>query len=184
LEISRFGDDTLQLAGNAAEEFAKKNVKGVILDMRGNPGGRLDAAVDVSEIWLEPGQTILEEKRAGTVIKTHEASGTGVLSGVPTVVLIDEGSASASEIVAGALKDNQKATLVGAKTFGKGSVQELRELSLGGVLKVTVARWFTPAGRNIDEQGIEPDKKVKLTDENIEKDQDPQLDAALEILRN
>lgn len=184
MTISRFGEDTLQLAGEAAEEFRDKKVRGVILDLRGNPGGRLDTAVDVSEIWLDRGQTILEEKRADTLIRTYSAEGDGVLSGVPTVVLINGGSASASEIVAGALRDNKKATLIGEQTYGKGSVQELISQSFGGVLKVTIARWFTPEGINIDEEGIEPGKEVKLTEKDSENDRDPQRQAAAKFLRN
>jgi carboxyl-terminal processing protease len=184
ISISRFGGDTLSLVVAAANEFIEKGAKGVILDLRSNPGGRLDAAVDVSKIWLEPGQTILEEKRADTLIKTYKADGTGILADVPAVVLIDGGSASASEIVAGALSDNGKAALIGEKTFGKGSVQELRDLSLGGVLKVTIARWFTPEGRNIDEEGIAPNKKVKLTEKDIKNENDRQRKAAIQFLKN
>jgi carboxyl-terminal processing protease len=182
--ISRFGEDTLQLAGEAAEAFKDKEVNGVILDLRGNPGGRLDTAVDVSEIWLDRGQTILEEKRADTLIRTYSAEGDGVLSGVPTVVLINGSSASASEIVAGALRDNDKATLIGEQTYGKGSVQELISQSFGGVLKVTIARWFTPEGINIDEEGIEPNREVKLSEKDFENDRDPQRRAAAKLLRN
>jgi carboxyl-terminal processing protease len=182
--ISRFGEDTLQLAGEAAEAFKDKEVNGVILDLRGNPGGRLDTAVDVSEIWLDRGQTILEEKRADTLIRTYSAEGDGVLSGVPTAVLINGSSASASEIVAGALRDNNKATLIGEQTYGKGSVQELISQSFGGVLKVTIARWFTPEGINIDEEGIEPNREVKLSEKDFENDRDPQRRAAAKLLRN
>jgi carboxyl-terminal processing protease len=102
---------------------------------------------------------------------------------VPTVVLINEGSASASEIVAGALKDNEAATLMGEKSFGKGSVQTLERLPNGGILKVTIARWFTPSGKNIDEEGIKPDKKVERATDEIQKGKDSQKDAALDFLK-
>ncbi|HET7673215.1 MAG TPA: S41 family peptidase, partial [Candidatus Saccharimonadales bacterium] len=125
IKISRFGDDTVDLATKYANELKQKNVQGVILDLRGNPGGLLDAAVGVSSLWLKKGDTILQEKRGGEVIKTYFARGNPVLEGVPTVVLIDEGSASASEITAGALRDNNSATLLGTKSYGKGSVQEV-----------------------------------------------------------
>lgn len=183
IEISRFGEDTINLAQKAASDFKAKNVRGVILDMRGNPGGLLDASVGVSSLWLDNGKPILEEKRDGKVVKSFTAKGVPTLKGVPTVVLVDGGSASASEITAGALHDNNVASIIGEKTYGKGSVQEVRELSRGGVLKVTIARWFTPAGRNIDKEGIEPDQKVTISDEDAAAGRDPQKDAAIVKLR-
>lgn len=183
IEISRFGEDTTSLVREAALDMKSKNVRGVVLDMRGNPGGLLDASVGVANIWLQRGSKILEEKRGDKVVKTFTATTNPVLNGVPTVVLVNEGSASASEIVAGALRDNNAATIIGQKTFGKGSVQELRELNDGGTLKVTIARWFTPAGRNIDKEGIEPDQAIEITDEQAAANQDPQKDAALTKLK-
>ena len=183
IKISRFGDDTSDLVRTAAQKFKDDDVAGVILDLRGNPGGLLDASVDVSSVWLVKGQTVLQEKRGDEVIKTHFASGNPILNGVKTVVLIDEGSASASEIVAGALKDNGAATLIGTKSFGKGSVQEVEKLDFGGLLKVTVARWYTPKDINIDEDGIKPDKKVKITDKDRKTNKDPQENAAISLIR-
>ncbi len=183
MTINRYGDDTVELAAKSANDFRQKGVKGVVLDLRGNPGGRLDAAVGVSSLWLDKGATILQEKRNNVAVKTFYSSGTATLKGVPTVVLIDEGSASASEITAGALRDNKVATLVGAKSYGKGSVQEVRELTGGAILKVTIARWFTPNGHNIDKQGIEPDQEVKLSDADISAKRDTQLDAGLAKLQ-
>lgn len=182
ITISRFGEDTVELAAQAANDLKSKGVKGIVLDLRGNPGGLLDAAVGVSNIWLDQGSVILQEKRDDTVIKTYRSEGPATLGGVPTVVLIDEGSASASEIVAGALKDNNAATIFGAKSYGKGSVQEVRDLSFGGLLKVTIARWYTPDGRNIDKHGIEPDKKVKISDADIKAKRDTQKNRALNYL--
>jgi carboxyl-terminal processing protease len=179
IKITRFGEDTPQLVRQYAQDLKNKNVKGVILDMRGNPGGLLEGAVDISSVWLPKGTRVLEEKRDGKVIKTYNASGNAILSGIPTVVLINEGSASASEIVAGALRDNNAATIIGEKSYGKGSVQELLELNDGGLLKVTIARWFTPSGRNIDKEGIAPDQEVKISDEQAAAKQDPQKDAAI-----
>ena len=184
IRVSRFSEDTAGLVREAAVKFKKENVKGVILDLRGNPGGLLDASVDVASVWLPQGQTILQEKRGDEVIKTYFAEGNPVLNGIKTVVLINEGSASASEIVAGALSDHGAATLVGTKSFGKGSVQEVNELDFGGILKVTVARWYTPDGINIDKDGIQPDKKVKLTQKDIDQKKDPQLDAATNYLNS
>ncbi|MEK7602679.1 MAG: S41 family peptidase [Patescibacteria group bacterium] len=183
VKISRYGDDTTRLVRDAALSFKSKNVKGVILDVRNDPGGLLDAAVDVSNIWLEKGKTILEEKRGNVVVKQFNAKNTPILKGVPTVVLINDGSASASEITAGALRDNNVATLIGVKSFGKGSVQQLVNFGDGTVLKVTIARWYTPSGKNIDKEGINPDQEVKLTEEDAKAKRDPQLDAAIQRLR-
>lgn len=183
IKITRFGPDTAELADKYANELKSKNVKAVILDMRGNPGGLLDAAVKVSSLWLPKGKTILSEKRDNKTIKTYEANGNSVLLGLPTVVLIDEGSASASEITAGALKDNGVATLIGQKSYGKGSVQEVRNLQDGGTLKVTIAHWFTPNGRNIDKEGIEPDQKVTISDDDYKAGKDPQKDTAINKLK-
>lgn len=183
LKISRFGEDTVSLSREAATKFKQANVTGVVLDVRGDPGGLLDASIQVSSIWLPKGKTVLQEKSGGKVIKTYTATGDSILEGVPTVVLINGGSASASEIVAGALKDNNAATLVGEKTYGKGSVQSLQKLAYGSVLKVTIARWYTPADKNIDKEGIKPDQEVKISEEDFEAKRDPQKDKALEILK-
>jgi carboxyl-terminal processing protease len=183
IKISRFGDDTVMLARQAAKELKASNVQGIILDLRGNPGGYLDGAVDIASLWLPSGTTILTERRDNVVIDTKKARGDAPLKGIKTVVLIDEGSASASEILAGALKDNDAARLVGQKSFGKGSVQQPINLKDGGILKVTVARWFTPAGKNIDKEGITPDELVGITTDDIAAERDPQLDAARESLK-
>jgi len=182
IELSRFGDDTTILAQKAAREFRDAGIDKVILDMRGNPGGLLDEAVGVSSIWLPKGSVVLSEKRDGETIKSFKTSRSPILEGVKTVALINIGSASASEIVAGALKDNGAATLVGETSYGKGSVQQIIKLSGGGSLKVTIARWFTPSDKNIDKEGIEPDVEVELTSENIENKEDPQLDEAKKLL--
>ncbi len=182
LTISRFGDDTVKLAREAALNFKTAGVRGVVLDLRSNPGGLLDAAVDVSSLWLK-NQVVLTERRDNVVIQTYNSRGTATLLGLPTVVLINEGSASASEITAGALKDNGVAKLYGQKTFGKGSVQQPVNLRDGSLLKVTIARWFTPAGKNIDKEGIEPDTKIEVKDEDTAARRDTQLEAALEQLK-
>lgn len=179
IEIIQFQSDTVTLVEKAAQEFEQQGVNGVVLDLRGNPGGLLDSAVDVSSAWLPEGKKVLVQKRDGKVQQTYYSSGSAYFDGVPTVVLIDEGSASASEIVAGALKDNKVATLVGQKSYGKGSVQDILPLSGGGELKVTIARWFRPNGENIDKKGIKPDVDIKITEEQIKAGEDPQLDAAI-----
>lgn len=183
LKVSRFAEDTAELSSEAANKFKAANVRGVILDVRGDPGGLLEASVDLASLWLEKGKTILQEKRGEVVVKTYSAKGTPILNGIPTVVLINEGSASASEITAGALKDNDAAELIGVKSYGKGSVQSLVRLGDGAVLKVTIARWFTPSGKNIDKEGIEPDNEVKITEEDLENSRDPQKDAAVNFLK-
>ena len=182
LTISRFGPDTAQLAREAAASFKKAGVTKVVLDMRSNPGGLLDAAVDVSGLWLDASQVVLQEKRDGKVIKSFYGTTNPVLKDIKTVVLINEGSASASEITAGALKDNKIATLIGTKSYGKGSVQQLQHLPDGSLLKITSAHWFTPSGNGIDKIGIEPDQKVAISDEDIKASKDPQKDAALAFL--
>ncbi|HSX27396.1 MAG TPA: S41 family peptidase [Patescibacteria group bacterium] len=183
LQITQFNTDTSELALKAAKEFKQKNVKGVILDLRGDPGGYLNTAVNVSSLWLPKGKAILTERRNGVIVKTYESTGTQILAGIKTAVLIDEGSASASEITAGALKDNDAATLIGVTSFGKGSVQDLDSLINGGTLKVTIARWFRPNGENIDKKGIDPDQKVERSDEDFKANRDPQKDAALKFLK-
>lgn len=183
LQITTFSDDTVSLVNEAVTEFKSKNVKGVIVDVRSNPGGLLESSVDVSSLWLNQGQTVLQEKRGSTVVKTYSATGNNKLSGTPTVVLIDGGSASASEILTGALKDNGDAYVIGEKSYGKGVVQQLINFQDGGQLKVTVASWFRPNGQNINKKGITPDKKVKISDADAKADNDTQLQAAQSYLQ-
>lgn len=182
IQMRSFWSDTPRLAEQAAREFVSKDVEKIVLDLRGNPGGSLEASIEVAELWLKDGATILEERRDGKTVEVFRATGNGPLQGVETVVLIDQGSASASEIVAGALRDNDAATLVGQTSFGKGSVQQIISLPNGSQLKVTIARWYTPGGKNIDKEGIKPEREVEYTPEDAEADRDPQLDAAIEFL--
>jgi carboxyl-terminal processing protease len=182
MKITQFSDDTTTLATQAAQEFRDKNVKGVVLDMRDNPGGLLNAAVDVSSLWLPKGTTVLQEKRDGKVVRTYSATGNDILKSIKTTVLINGGSASASEITAGALLDNKAATLIGEKSFGKGSVQQIQPLPDGAEVKITIARWYRPNGQNIDKKGIEPTKKIELTDDDYAQDRDPQKDAAVQTI--
>lgn len=184
LKINQFGPDTSELAAKAAQEFKDKGVKGVVLDMRGNPGGLLTAAVDVSSLWLDQGQTVLQEKRGSTVVSTETATGNDILKGIPTAVLIDEGSASASEITAGALHDNNVATLFGVKSYGKGSVQQVVKLPGGTEMKVTIARWYRPNGQNIDKKGITPENIVKMTADDYKAGNDLQKNAALKFIQD
>lgn len=185
MKINQFNQDTADLARKAAQDFVAKNVvKGVVLDLRSNPGGYLSGAVDVSSLWLPEGKTVVQEKRGSQIISTEYSRGASPLNGVPTVVLINGGSASASEITAGGLHDNGVATLVGTKSFGKGSVQQVETLANGGELKITIARWYTPKGANIDKQGIAPDTIVDISDEQAKAGQDPQKDKAYAILQS
>jgi carboxyl-terminal processing protease len=181
LQLSRFSDDTTELATKAAQDFKAKNVKGIVLDVRNNGGGLLTTAVDVSSLWLND-KVVVSEKEGGKTTNVLRTGNNPILEGIPTKMLINEGSASASEILAGALRDNGAAELVGTKSFGKGSVQELVDLPGGAKLKVTVARWFTPKDKNIDKAGIEPSVKVELTPEDFKQDKDPQKAKAIELL--
>ncbi len=183
MTISQFSEDTADLAQQAAREFKDKQVRGVVLDLRGDPGGLLTAAVDVASLWLPEGKTVLQEKQGSVVVQTYTADGGTVLKDVPTTVLINAGSASASEIVAGALKDNKVATLFGEKSYGKGSVQQIEGLAGGGQMKVTIARWYRPNGQNIDKKGITPDKVIPMTEDDYKNSRDPQLDAATDFLQ-
>jgi carboxyl-terminal processing protease len=190
IKIRTFGNDTATQIEKISEEFASKGVKAVVIDVRDNPGGYLDSAVKISSEFLKQG-VIVREKSKNSKDKSFTASGNGKLTDVPVVILVNGGSASASEILAGALHDNDRATLVGEKTFGKGSVQEIVCLKEGGLsissncksdsLKVTVAHWYTPDGINISKEGIKPDVEVKLTNEDYNANLDPQLVKALEV---
>lgn len=183
LKITQFTDDTVGLATKVANSFKQQGAKAVVLDLRGNPGGYLNGAVDISSLWLDQGKTVVSQRRGSTVLSTEYAKGGNTLGGLPTVVLINGGSASASEITAGALHDNKVATLVGDKSFGKGSVQQVEKLSDGSELKVTIAHWYTPDGKNINKQGIDPDIQVSLSDDDAKAGRDPQKDKAYEILQ-
>ncbi|HXR49868.1 MAG TPA: S41 family peptidase [Verrucomicrobiae bacterium] len=177
IQISTFADDTNDLIQKAADQFAGAHLKGIILDLRNDPGGLLDAAEHVSSLWLQKGQMILQEKRGNIVEDTAYAPDNGELHGIPTVVLINGGSASASEITTGALHDNHDAYVIGEKSYGKGVVQQLINFGDGSQLKVTVASWYRPDGKNINHLGITPDKTVKEPS-TATPDNDPQLQAA------
>jgi carboxyl-terminal processing protease len=184
INVRTFGDDTASLMNKAAKQLHDKHVSGIVLDLRGNPGGLLSAAVDTASQWLPDGKMILQEKRGSVVVDSYTSTGQHLLVGVPTVVLIDGGSASASEITAGALHDNKAAYLIGEKSYGKGVVQQIINFNDGSELKVTVASWYRPNGQNINKKGITPDKKVGLTEKQVDTGQDPQQDAAVNYLEN
>lgn len=177
LKVNRFGDDTVSLARKYASEFVEKGVKKVILDLRNNPGGTVGAAQGLLGIWLD-NQIAMTERRGSEIVKTLRTTGTPILGNMKTVVLINGNSASASEITAGALREYGKATLVGQKSYGKGSVQIVLGLPGGSQMRVTEARWYTPKGKNIDKTGIEPDVKVDLSSDDVNNNVDPQMDKA------
>ncbi|MDO8581653.1 MAG: S41 family peptidase [bacterium] len=182
VKLTHFNADTTEKFRKVVNDLLLKNPKSIVFDMRNNAGGFLDTAVDVAGEWVEDGVLVTEKLRQGEGERTHEARGRARLKDMKTVVLVNEGSASAAEIVAGALKDYNLATLIGKKTFGKGSVQELENLPDGSAVKITVAKWYTPKGTSIDQNGITPDIEIDLKDEDYENDRDPQLDAAIKFL--
>jgi len=159
IRVSNFNDDTDTLFKQAVADIAAKKPKGIILDLRNNPGGYLESAIAMASEWVKDQPVVLERYGNGQV-ESHQSLGDPELAGYPTVVLVNRGSASASEIVAGALQDYGLATIVGETTFGKGSVQILRDLSDGGSVKITAAKWLTPKSKSIDKEGITPDVKV------------------------
>ena len=168
----------------AAAEIEKSSAKKIVVDLRNNPGGYLEIAQYIGGWFLERGQVVVTEDFAAQGKKQEYLSqGPSKLLRYPVVVLMNEGSASASEILAGALRDNRGAQLVGTKSFGKGSVQELQNLRDGSSLKITVANWLTPKGMVINGQGLEPDVKVELGETDLEQEKDAQLDKAIEIAK-
>ncbi len=181
LTISRFDEKTANLASKYAKELKDKGVEKLIVDLRGNGGGYVDAAVETASLWIDGGTvTTSKSSKNSAYNKTYKANtGKAILHGMKTIVLTNGSTASASEILAGALHDNKLATLVGEKTYGKGSMQSLEQLGNGDVLRVTIAAWYTPNDQNISKEGIEPDKEVERTYDQINKEEDPQLDAAL-----
>lgn len=180
ITMSEFGDDTRGLFDQAVNEILTKNVSGIILDLRNNPGGYLQTAVDIASNWVKAGDIVVSEAHSDGTTEKYNAEGNPRLAGIKTLVLINGGSASASEILSGALHDHGIARLVGEKSFGKGSVQELVNLSGGGAVKVTVAKWITPGGINLNHNGLDPDIPAKLTEDDINSQKDPQMDKALE----
>lgn len=182
LKLRRFGEDSATGTQKAIDELLKSGVQAMIMDVRSNPGGYLDTAVQIAGNWLEKDKPVVIQKFGDGTEEVFKSKGPGKLADLPTVVLLNAGSASASEILAGALRDHGIAKLVGEKSFGKGSVQEVIQLQDKAELKITVAEWLTPNKININKAGIEPDVKVELTDEDFQGDLDPQLDKALELL--
>ncbi len=182
VQLLRFSSEASARLQDALEELLAQNPSGLILDLRGNPGGWLNEAVMTAGLFLPADDLVLIERFKDGEERPYYAPDLPFTTDIPMVVLVDGGSASASEIVAGALQDHRRAVLVGETTFGKGSVQWPHELSNGAELRVTVARWFTPNDRAIHGEGLEPDIFVELTDNDLDADLDPQLDRAVQYL--
>jgi carboxyl-terminal processing protease len=183
IEVSHFNNDTEELFNEVVSNNISKDLNGIVLDLRSNPGGFLDVAVNMAGKWVRKGDVVVIERFSETQETPYRSSGRAEFAGIPTIVLVNGGSASASEIVAGALQDYELGTILGAQTFGKGSVQDLRELSDGSQIKITVAKWLTPEKRIIEGEGIVPDIEVERTTEDYDNDIDKQLDEALKMLK-
>ncbi|MBI2097248.1 MAG: S41 family peptidase [Candidatus Sungbacteria bacterium] len=181
LQLSHFSESSPDDFQKAVAEFQNSGTSRLILDLRNNPGGYLAAAVDIASWFLPAGEVVVVEKHSDDSEETYRSRGYAALEKTPAVVLINQGSASAAEILAGALRDQRGVKLIGEKTFGKGSVQNLEELPGGSSLKVTIAKWLTPSGKSINENGLEPDISVNAT--TTPEGSDPVLEKALELLR-
>ena len=179
--LTRFDNDTGLKVQEFAKEFEDKGINKVILDLRGNGGGYVSAAQDLLSLWINGNKILVQKSAHFGNTTTSTSSGKAILEDMKTIVLVNGSSASASEIVAGALQDYGKATIVGEKTYGKGVVQNLFDLSGGTVLKVTTAEWYTPKDRSINGEGITPDVVVERSYEDINAMRDPQLDKAKEL---
>lgn len=191
IRLYNFSAESPQLFQNALKEFVESGYRRMVIDLRGNPGGYLDAAVSMASFFLSEGKVVVSEKQGKdeTVVNHRSLGYSGLPADMKVAVLVDGGSASASEILAGALKDHGMAKVVGQKTFGKGSVQELVNFDDGSALKVTIAKWFTPAGVNISESGIKPDIEVAAATSTPKKDKkgndiDIQMEKAIEVVKS
>jgi carboxyl-terminal processing protease len=185
IKLYSFSENSDTLFKDAIRKFVDSGSSKLVLDLRGNPGGYLDSAVNIGSWFIDEGKTILiEDSGDGSKQKVYRSHGPRLFTDkLSFIVLVDGGSASASEILAGALKENGIAKLVGEKTYGKGSVQELVKITDDTSLKVTVANWLTPNGESISLKGIEPDYKVDFTQKDYDAKKDPQMDKAVELLK-
>ncbi|MGB0757133.1 MAG: S41 family peptidase [Patescibacteria group bacterium] len=181
IKVSYFNQDTEVQFKEVVREVIEMQPDNIILDVRNNPGGFLEIAVGIASYWVDDDAIVLERFSDGREVE-YKSRGRAIFEDIPTVVLVNGGSASASEIVAGALQDYGKATVIGQTTFGKGSVQDLIELKDGSSVKITIAKWLTPNGRTIEQEGIEPNYNIELTREDYDNDLDPQRDAAVSFL--
>lgn len=184
IHLQSFNSNANSLLYEAVLSGLLKGADGMVLDLRNNPGGFLDVAIRLAGWFVERGEVVVKEKFADGTNKDFIARGNGALKDFPVVVVVNEGSASASEILAGALRDLRNIKLVGEKTFGKGTVQELENLKDGSVVKISIAEWLTPNGNVINKKGLTPDFEVTMTDKDVENKRDPQLEKAMELLKN
>ena len=183
IKIYQFSEKINTDFQEAAIEILKSPAKKIILDLRNNPGGLLDKVVDVAGWFLEKEKVVVIEEKSDGQQKLYKSPGPGRFSTYPIVVLMNSGSASGAEILAGALRDDRGIMLIGENSFGKGSVQEPFDLSNNSMLKITIAKWLTPKGKSIAEVGLAPDIEIKLAEEDYEKGIDSQLDKAIEIIK-
>ena len=185
ITISQFQLETASELDQAIAKLKEKGINNVILDLRNNPGGYLQSAVEVTELFVPKGSVaVIEKGRDGKIIEELKTKKSPKYENVKLVILVNQGSASASEIVAGALRDLKQIKLVGQQTFGKGVVQSTKEFKDGSVLKYTIAEWFTPFGKAINKEGIKPDFEVKLSAEDIKNKKDVQLEKSIEIIKS
>ena len=184
IQLYSFNANAERLLYDAAVKALSQDAQGIILDLRNDPGGFLEVAVDIAG-WFLPRDTLVvsEEDKTGGGKKMY-TQGNGAFKDMPLIVLINKGSASAAEILAGALRDQRGIKIIGEKSFGKGTVQQLLNLKDNSSLKITMAHWVMPSGKILTDAGITPDIEVKLTEEDIAKKRDPQLDKALEVLKS
>ena len=181
ITVNQFGDQTVTEVESMLNDYDDGNLLGIIIDVRYNGGGYLDRAVELVSLFLAEGKVVSVERRDGDAVE-HFASGRPVDTDTPIVVLINEGTASASEIFAGALQDHDRATIIGKQSFGKGTVQEIYDLQDGASVRITVAHWITPGGRNLSKEGVTPDIEVERAPDDAEEGADPQMDAAIKYL--
>lgn len=181
LTINQFGDTTIQEVRTELRNLKSAQVRGLVMDLRYNGGGYLEGAVELASIFLPEGEVVKVERR-NTPPETYEAFGDASFPEIPMAILINGGTASAAEIVAGALQDHKRATIIGTVSFGKGTVQEIIDLPNGAALRVTTAKWLTPSGHDLSETGITPDQEVERTLEQYRAGEDPQYDAAVTVL--
>jgi len=181
ITINQFAEDTTKETRKALETLLDDNPDGLIVDVRYNGGGYLDRAIDLVSMFLQKGKVVSVARKEGSP-EAHFVYGRPINTEIPMAVLINQGSASASEILAGALQDHGRATIIGMTSFGKGTIQEIFSLPGGSSLRITVAKWLTPNGTDLGKEGVHPDIEVDRTPEDVEQELDPQLDKALEIL--
>ena len=183
IQLYQFNANVNDLFYKAGTSLLKQGAKGIVLDLRGNPGGYLDVAVDLAGWFLPRGKVVVSEASRKGIENELRTQGNAAFASLPVVVLIDKGSASASEILAGALRDDRGTKLIGEQSFGKGTVQEIEQLPDGSSMKLTIAHWVLPSGHILENGGLKPDIEVKFTDEDATAKRDPQLEKALEVVR-